>query len=249
MQGRTQGSAQCHAGEANSGTRRKTVASPIARPHTPHTSRPECGKSPVTQHHYSRLAAPSSASHRRQLDLHTTASYACQPTRPHCAAVQPQESARAMKPQLGSLKPRGAAAASARCVSEPTADVPYCWLARLLSGNWLPVRHRPAECSGRRCVSPRGGTGWYLHLDPQQSCSHSTTAALKHQSALDSSPLHQILPQSKRTRTGGTADDTPPEPQWGQSRCGESGVRTRPIFIQISQSVATRTAIERSVNK
>ena len=114
------------------------AGSSIARPHTPHTSRPECGKSPVTQHHYSRLATPSSASHRCQLDLHTAAAYACQPTRPHCAAVQPQESAREMKPQLGSLKPRGAAAASARCVSEPTADVPYCSLAHLLSGNWLP---------------------------------------------------------------------------------------------------------------
>ena len=72
VQGRTQGSAQCHVGEANSGTQRKTVASSIARPHTPHTSRPEYGKSPVTQHHYSKLAAPSSASHRCQLDLHTT---------------------------------------------------------------------------------------------------------------------------------------------------------------------------------
>jgi len=75
--------AQCHAGEANSGTRGKTVASSIARPHTPHTSRPECGKSPVTQHHYSRLEL--------SLDCHRVGG-STQSTKRSAPGIRPEQS-------------------------------------------------------------------------------------------------------------------------------------------------------------
>ena len=67
------------------------------------------------------------------------------------------------------LKPRGAAAAAARCVPSRRQRSSHAAGDRLLSG----AGDQAGGCSGLQGGDPRGGTGWYLHLGPcasQQLC-------------------------------------------------------------------------------
>ena len=66
------------------------------------------------------------------------------------------------------LKPRGAAAAAARCVPSRGQRSSRAAGDRSLSG----AGDQAGGCSGLQRGEPRGGTGWYLHLGPVlASCS------------------------------------------------------------------------------
>ena len=65
------------------------------------------------------------------------------------------------------LKPRGAAAAAARCVPSCGQRSSHAAGDRSLSG----AGDQAGGCSGLQGGDPRGGTGWYLHLGPAPVCS------------------------------------------------------------------------------
>ena len=64
------------------------------------------------------------------------------------------------------LKPRGAAAAAARCVPSRRQRSSRATGDRSLSG----AGDQAGGCSGLQGGDPRGGTGWYLHLGPAPVC-------------------------------------------------------------------------------
>ena len=64
------------------------------------------------------------------------------------------------------LKPRGAAAAAARCVPSRRQRSSRAAGDRSLSG----AGDQAGGCSGLQGGDPRGGTGWYLHLGPAPVC-------------------------------------------------------------------------------
>ena len=66
----------------------------------------------------------------------------------------------------GGLKPRGAAAAAARCVPSRGQRSSRAAGDRSLSG----AGDQAGGCSGLQGGDPRGGTGWYLHLGPAPVC-------------------------------------------------------------------------------
>ena len=72
------------------------------------------------------------------------------------------------------LKPRGAAAAAARCVPSRRQRSSRAAGDRSLSG----AGDQAGGCSGLQGGDPRGGTGWYLHLGPAPVCSSVDAASV-----------------------------------------------------------------------